>query len=231
MTPMDTEPIPILQLPLFDYGESVSNVVELFPAVWQATECLTSPDSSVRERGLEALFELGAQKVSPLVAYMVATCLNDQEIAIRRQVTYILADLLIKDASGKPIHEEVRKVVVNYLHKLNETTIYGLLEITLIDPEVEKSVFHLLNACPYAGRHLGDILNNWKNPIQIRQKAVYFIGWVGYLEELPVLERLYSRLEARQNGQTMMSFVPPSSKSDEDILPALRVAIRQLQTR
>jgi hypothetical protein len=65
----------------------------------------------------------------------------------------------------------------------------------------------------------------------IRQKAVYFVGLVGYLEALPVLERIQSRLEARQIGQYAMSFAPPSIKSDEDILPSLRIAIKQLSTR
>ncbi len=114
---------------------------------------------------------------------------------------------------------------------MREETIYGLLEVAAIDPLVEKSIFHLLNACPYAGKYLGDILAQWKNPLPIRQKAVYFVGLVGYLDALPVLERLLNRLEARQNGQYAMSFAPPSMKSDEDILPNLRIAIHQLSAR
>jgi hypothetical protein len=228
---MDLNPIPILQLPLFDYGESVTNVVELFPVVWQATEILTAPEPAARQHGLDLLLELGAQKVSPLVAYMIATCLNDPDIYIRQRVAIVLADILVSDTSNKQAPDEVRKVVVNYLHNTNETMVYSLLEATLTNEQVEKSVYHIFNACPYIGRYLGEILAQWKNPLPIRQKAIYYVGLVGYLETLPVLERLFNRLEARQNGQYLMSFAPPTSNSDDDLLPYLRVAIDQLRVR
>jgi hypothetical protein len=228
---MDLDPIPILQLPLFDYGESITNVVELFPAVWQATEFLASPEIGIRQHGLDTLVEIGAQKVSPLVAYMIATCLNDPDFKIRKRAIFILADLLTGDPGKKPIPEEVKKVVKNYLHHINEHIAFILLEVSASDPQVDPSLYQLFNSCPYAGKYLGDIATQWKNPLPIRQKAIYFIGVVGFLEALPVLEKLMSRLEARQNGQYMMSFAPSSSKSDEDLLPYLRVAINQLNTR
>lgn len=228
---MDLDPIPILQLPLFDYGESITNVVELFPTVWQATECLASPEIGIRQHGLDTLVELGAQKVSPLVAYMIATCLNDPDFKIRRRAIFILADLLTGDPSKKQIPEEVKKVVKNYLHHINELIVLNLLEVSINDPQVDPPLYHLFNTCPYVGKYLGDIATQWKNPLPIRQKAIYFIGIVGFLEALPLLEKLMSRLEARQNGQYTMSFAPTSSKSDDDLLPYLRVAINQLNTR
>jgi hypothetical protein len=228
---MDNEPIPILQLPLFDYGESITNIVELFPAVWKATESLTSPDPVKRQRGIDELLELGAQRVSPLVAYMVATCISDPDINIRRRVTYILADLITSGANGKHIPDDVRMIVTNYLHNMRESTVYGLLEVAVADKDAEKSIFHILNACPYAGRYLGEILTEWKNPVPIRYKAIYFIGLVGYLEALPILERMLNRLEARQIGQYAMVFAPPSTKSDDELLPGLRIAINQLNAR
>lgn len=228
---MDLTSIPLLQLPLFDYGESVSNVVELFPAVWQATENLTAPDPATRGHGLDMLLELGAQKVSPLVAYMIATCLNDPDINIRQRVSIILADLIAIDTDGNQATDEVRKVIINYLHNANEAMVFGLLEACLSNIPVEKSIYHIFNASPYVGTYLGEILVHWKNPLPIRQKAIYYVGLVGYLEALPALERLFNRLEARQNGQYLMSFAPPSSKTDDDLLPYLRVAIDQLKAR
>jgi hypothetical protein len=228
---METEPIPILQLPLFEFGESVTNIIELFPAVWQATECLTSPESPTRQRGLNAILELGAQRVSPLVAYVLATCVSDPDILIRRRIAYILADLVTSNIGSKQATNEVQRVLINYLHNITEATVYGLLEIAVEDEQAEKPIYHLFNACPYVGRYLGDILIQWKNPLSIRQKAIYFIGLVGYLEALPVLERLLNRMEARQNGQFTMSFAPPTNKSDDDLLPYLRVAISQLNAR
>ncbi len=228
---MDTNPIPILQLPLFGYGESVTNIVELFPVVWQATENLTSPEAATRQHGIDILLELGAQKVSPLVAYMIATRVNDPEINIRRRVVYVLADLIIVDPSNKQSPDEVRRVVINYLHNINEPVVFGMLEVAVADPKVEKSLYHIFNTCSYVGKYLGEIATQWKNPMPIRQKAIYFIGIVGYLEAMPMLERLYNRLEARQNGQYLMSFAPPSIKSDDDLLPYVRFAMDQLHER
>lgn len=228
---MNFEPIANLQLPLFVYGVPAAKIDELLPNVWVATEALASPDSTTRHHGIDALIELGVQRVSPLVAFMVAACLSDPDIFIRRRVIYILADLILNEPVVSQTPENVRKTVTNYLHNMREETIYGLLEVAAIDPLVEKSIFHLLNACPSAGKYLGDILAQWKNPLAIRQKAVYFVGLVGYLEALPVLERVLNRLEARQSGQYAMSFAPPSIKSDEDILPSLRIAIHQLTAR
>jgi hypothetical protein len=228
---MDTDHIPLLQLPLFDYGETVTSIVELFPAVWQATEFLTYPDTSSRQRGIDLILELGAQRVSPLVAYIVATCLNDTDIYIRRRVVFILAELVGGDPGIKQTPEVVRKVILYYLHNMNEATVYGLLEVAVTDEQAEKSIYHLFNACPYVGKYLGEILNQWKHPLSIRQKAIYFIGLVGYLEALPALERLYNRLESRQNGQYSMPFVPTTTNTDMDLLPHLRVAMTRLGAR
>jgi len=228
---MNIDPVLNIQLPLFVYGEPVGNILELIPAVWNATESLASPEIVTRQHGIDALLELGAQRIAPLVAFMIATCLSDRDIYIRRRVVYILADLIIKEPGGRQTPENIRKTVTNYLHNMGEETIFGLLEVAVIDPLVEKSIYHLLNTCPFAGKYLGDIIAQWKNPLSIRQKAIHFVGLVGYMEALPVLERLLDRLEARQKGQYAMSFAPSSIKSDEDILPNLRIAIQQLSTR
>lgn len=228
---MNFDPLPSLQLPLFVYGEPAENIDELLPTIWSATEALASPKPTTRHHGIDALLELGVQRVSPLVAFMVATCLSDPDIYIRRRVAYILADLIINEPVVSQTPETVRKTVTNYLHNMREETIYGLLEVAVIDPLIEKAIYHLLNACPFAGKYLGDILAQWKNPLPIRQKAVYFVGMVGYIEALPILERILNRLEARQNVQYVMAFAPPSIKSDEDILPSLRTAIQLLSAR
>jgi hypothetical protein len=228
---MNFNPISNVQLPLFVYGEPVENINELLPAVWNATEALASPEAVTRHHGIDALLELGAQWVSPLVAFMMAICLSDRDIYIRRRIAYILADLINMESGGRQTPENIRKTVTNYLHNMREETIYGLLEVAEIDPLVEKSIYHLLNACPFAGKYLGDILTEWKNPLPVRQKAIHFVGLVGYMETLPVLERLLDRLEARHKGQYTMSFAPASIKSDEDIMPFLRIAIQQLSAR
>lgn len=228
---MSFDPLPNVQLPLFVYGEPVDNINELLPVVWNATESLASPEAVTRQHGIDSLLELGAQWVSPLVAFMMATCLGDQDIYIRRRIVYILADLINKEPGIRHAADSIRETVTNYLHNMRQEMIYGLLEVALIDPLVEKSIYRLLNICPFAGKYLGDILSEWKNPLPIRQKAILFVGLVGFMETLPVLERLLDRLKARQRGQYTMAFAPASIKADEDIMPYLRIAIQQLSTR
>jgi hypothetical protein len=227
----DIEPVPILQPPLFVYGEQATNLDELYPAVWNATEALASPDRVTRQHGIDAILDVGAQNVSPLVAYMLATCVNDPDIYIRRRIVLILADLLLFDPIGRPAIENIRKTVSNYLHKMQEETITGILEVAVMDEQADQAIFYLFNACPYAGKYLADIFAQWKNSLPIRQKAVQFIARVGYLEALPVLERMLNRLEARQSEQYLMPFVPASASHDSDILPDLRIAIDQLSAR
>ncbi len=225
---MNFNPISSLQLPLFVYGEPTANLLEVLPAVWSATEALAAPDAMTRHHGIDALVELGVQRTSPLVAYMMATCLNDPDINIRRRATYILTDVVINDPMVGQVSETVRKTVTNYLHNMQEETISGLLEVAVMDPLAEKALYHIFNACPQAGRYLGEIIAQYKNPIPIRQKAIFYVGWVGFTEALPTLQRLLNRLEARQNGQYAMSFAPPSMKSDDEIMPSLRIAIQKL---
>lgn len=227
---MNFTPIANLQLPLFVYGEPTANILEILPAVWNATESLAATDAVTRHHGIDALVELGAQRASPLVAYMIATCINDTDVYIRRRIAYILADLIMIDPLVSQTPDNVRKTVTNYLHNMGEETVYGLLEVAVMDPLVEKSIYHLFNACPYAGRYLGDILSQYKNPLAIRERAIYYVGLVGYTEALPILERLLSRLESRANGQFAMPFAPAAVKSDDDIIPGLRIAINQLRS-
>jgi hypothetical protein len=228
---MNINTLPNVQLPLFVYGEPTENIAEMLPVVWNATECLASADAITRQHGIDAILELGAQKVSPLVAFMIATRLGDKDIYIRRRVIYILADLITWVPGDNQMADSIRKSVTNYLHDIGEEIIFGILEVAVLDPQAEKPIYDLLNASPCAGKYLGEVLTEWKHPLAIRQKAIHFVGLVGYMEALPALERLLDRLEARQNGQFAMSFASSSIKSDEDIMPYLRIAIDRMNSR
>jgi HEAT repeat protein len=225
---MNYNPIPNIQLPLFIYGEPTENILEVLPVVWNAAESLASPDPLTRNHALDAILELGVQRVSPLVAYILSMKLNDPDFSIRRRVIYVIGDLLIDETSRKDIPDQVIKTITYALRSLNEDTIYGLLEVAVLDPLVDNFLYQLFNNCPTAGKHLGEILSRREHPLAIRQRAIYFVGQVGYTEVLPVLERLYNRLEARQNGQYAMSFASRAINHDDNILPVLRIAIDRL---
>jgi hypothetical protein len=74
-----------------------------------------------------------------------------------------------------------------------------------------------------------EIVNDRKKPVEIRQAAIRIIGVVGYIEAIPSLDRLSSRLEARMNGQRSMPFAPPSEKTEVDLLVTIREALASLR--
>jgi hypothetical protein len=223
--------LPSVQLPLFTYGEPSENISELLPMIWDACEALVAQDATLRQHGIDALLEIGAQRGSPLVAFMIATLINDPNIYIRRRTVYILADLINKPIGVKPPHEEIRMTVLNFLRKMAEDSIYGLLEVVVMDPQVETAIYRIFTACPPAGKYLANIISEWNYPLQIRQKAIQMVGLVGYTEAYPTLRRMLDRLEARHEGQFAMAFVPSSIRSDEDIIPYLQDAVQKLKPK
>lgn len=213
---------------LFTLQESTGRI-ELFPAVWNAAEQLIHPDLEIRRNGLEQLIELQAHRFSSLIAYLIATRLTDQDISLRAQIIEALGEVLIPDNEGQPAPDEVRLKLITYLSQLHTREIFSILQVLAEHIELEDIVTRLLDACPFAGTHLMDILTDRSAALEVRIRAVEQIGRVGYLDALPQLERLESRLESRMNGQRSMSFVPLSKSEDQELLPAIHRAITLLR--
>lgn len=223
----------LLQPPLIQLGGGVTGALELFPAVWRAAEELVSPLPRVRRQALVKLDEMDAPRLLPLVAYLVATRLEDPNLEIRREAVRITSSLLAKDHRDRPAVEGVRQAAISYLSQMRTRPVYGLLQVAQAAPGSAKEVARLLNACPYAGRQLMDLLADRKKPLAIRREAANFIGLVGYLEAAPALERLEARLTARLSGQQAMPFAPldpgSAAASEMDLLPGVRRALLMLQ--
>jgi HEAT repeat protein len=219
----------ILQPPLFQFGEASAGAMELFPAVWSACEELAAPDATARHKGLDRLLELGAPRLSPLVTYLLTTRLADPDTGLRARVVQALGALLLPDLEGRPAPEPVRRHLVAALTQMRTRSIYALLEVAYDGADTAACVARLLNVCPYAGGHLVEILNERKLPLTVRRAAVDFIGSVGYLEAIPALERLATRLEARLGGQQSMPFAPPVVQDETDLLPVVQAALAMLK--
>jgi hypothetical protein len=213
---------------LFSLEESTGRV-ELFPAVWNAVEDLTMPDPKLRRSALGRLIEINAPRFSPIVAYVLVTCLTDPDLAFRTQVVKTLGEILVPDGDGRPAPDEVRKCLGHYLGRARTRQVFALLQVTANDPDMEGHVARLLDACPYAGNHMVDIVSDHKLPLEIRKQAVRMIGRVGYLEALPALDRLAARLETRINGQRTMPFAPPPGSNESDLLPGLQATLAILR--
>jgi hypothetical protein len=219
-----------LQPPLFDLGDSSSGIVELFPEVWSALEGMGHPDENRRQESLAYLAETGAHRLSPLVVYVLATRTTDPDMDTRIEVVRLLGSVLTVDPKGNPAPEVVRHQLTSYLSQMRTRQIFSLLQILVIDPSLEASVASLLSACPFAGNHLADVVVSRKTPLEIRKKAVRLIGRVGYLDAIPALERLLSRLESRLHGQQAMPFAPKSSTEEAELLPDLQLTLTLLRS-
>jgi len=214
---------------LFTLEESTGNL-ELFPAVWSAIENVIKTEPHLRRKALEELKTLNAPRLSPLVAYVLATRITDPDLEIRAQVIKILGDILTPDERGHPAPDEVRSVLRNYLSSLRTRQIFALLQISAMDATAFLPVARILDTCSFAGTHLTAILADVHTPIEIRRQAVELIGEVGFTDALPALERLENRLEARLNGQKTMPFAPSAAANESQLLPAIRKTLNILRS-
>ncbi len=215
---------------LFDLGESSQGMVELFPAIWQLSEAVFSPEVAVRRTAVQQIVDTDAARILPLVAYLLATRITEKDIDIRTEVIYALSDILLPDEAGLPPSEPVRQCLSAYMAQMRTRQIYALLQVLPKRPDLEQGVARLLNACPYAGNQLADILTSRKAPLDIRRHAVRLIGLVGYLDAIPALERQLARLESRLNGQQSMSFAPVDMVEDAVLIPDIRRALAFLRS-
>lgn len=226
---LESQEVNLVQPVLFDLGDTSSGVLELFPAVWGATEALASPDLSARQSGLQKLIDLKAARLSPLVVYVIATRLAEPDLHLRVQIVKVLAEVLRRDAHGQAAPEVVRQTLKQVLAQMRKRPIFELLHVVQLDPASQANVAVLLNACPHAGNHLADILANRDFSLEIRFLAAEFIGLVGYIAAIPALERLATRLESRLNGQQTMGFIQPRDDDEVNLLPAVKQALAQLR--
>lgn len=215
---------------LFDYGKYSSGLYELFPQVWQLLEAAINPEISIRRLALKELIELDAARMLPLVAYHLVTRITEPDLDTRALVVYAVSEALIPDEKGNLPTEGVRQCLMGNLSQMRTRQIFALLQVLTKYPNLEPGVARMLNACPYAGNQLADILASRRVPLEIRRYAVRMIGLVGYLDAIPALERLLSRLESRAHGQQAMTFAPPETLEDVELIPDIRRSLAFLKS-
>jgi hypothetical protein len=218
------------QPPLFDIDDGSSGMVELFPRVWQLLEAAISPDTSIRRFAMKEIVELEAVRLIPLVAYFIATRITETDLDTRALVVYAISEALLPDDQGRPPVENVRQNLLLYLSQMRTRQIYAIIQVLPKYPNLEQDVARILNACPYAGNQMADILASRKASLEIRRYAVRMIGLVGYLDAVPALERLLARLESRLHGQTSMSFAPVDMVEDAELIPDIRRSLTFLKS-
>lgn len=200
---MDDDPVTTLKLQpdaLVTFAGAQGDNADKAHVVWGAAEALTSPDLETRHGGVKHLVDQDAVRQFPLIAYMLISRLAEPDIALRAQIVDALADVVTPDGHGEPAHAPSFPVLTTHLMEMRTRQIYALLQVADFDKSNEPKVMGLLDYCSFAGGHLSDILSNRKIPLALRKQAAYFIGRMGYLDALPTLERMVTKLESRRNG-------------------------------
>jgi hypothetical protein len=230
---MDDDPLSIdmRQPTLFGISETSHGILELFPALWGAAEELTSPNIDIRQAALERLAAMNAHRLSPLVAYLVASRILEPDLALRKRVVQLLSEILAPDKDGQPAPESVLRHLSAYLAQMRTRSMVALLQVAALGPGLAALAARLFNACPYGGSQLAEILSDRKAPLEIRRQAAQMIGLVGYLDTLPTLERLETRLSARLSGQQSMPFALSSGPDESELLPVVQSTIKMLRSR
>jgi hypothetical protein len=216
---MDAEPLIVKaeNSQLLELSEPHLNRLETLTAVWDATEALVSPDLLTRITGLKRLLESNAAQQFPLVAYMLATRIVEPDIELRARIVSAIAEVISTGESGIR-NGGVFQTISAYLAGLRTRQIFALLQVVEFDRSKEESTAELLSYCSFAGEHLGQILANRQVSLSIRRQAAKFIGRIGYLDALPALERMVSRMEDRREEE------------DSPLYPALQEAIQLLRS-
>lgn len=196
--------------------------LELFPAAWHAAEKLLCSDVEVRHSGMDDLLSSQAARVSPLLAYLVVTRLFDPDEGMRIRVVEALANILRRDANGQFAPEEVRAQIISGLSQLGDQGLHSLIEVGVAHEKLLGHIAKLINFAPHTGRYLKELAGDRGQPIQIRRLAIYFLGRIGFVDAYSELLRIRNRIESRQWGQKSMPFAPPSSESEELLLPELK---------
>jgi len=157
---LDTLYLTPVQPTFLEVIETTSGLMELFPAVWSAAEGLTSPDVHIRNTSLKRLLELGAPRISPLISYLLATCIPEPDLPLRCRIVRTLGELLVVDEAGRQAPNAVRRHMVTYLAQMRTRPVFCLLQASIAEPNLEAHVTRLLNNCPHAGTHLAEIFSN-----------------------------------------------------------------------
>lgn len=205
-------------------------VLELFPEIWQIAEKISSPNLQTRQKALAELRKTKAARVSPLIAYLLATRILDPEVKFRTSVVEDVSKVMQVDDEGKHAEDAVRTQVVSTLSSLDKSGLMALVEAAVYENSQIENVITLVNYVPNAGEMLREFAADRQLDISIRMMAITLLGQVGYVAALPELERIQNRLQTRQQGQQSMPFAPAQKTSELELLPSLKRSILILRS-
>ncbi|HAY85608.1 MAG TPA: hypothetical protein DCY42_12015 [Chloroflexi bacterium] len=217
------------QLISLDFPEALASL-ELFPGVWKAAEMLGSLDVKMRHHAMDELLRTDAPRISPLIAYLVATRLLDSDLSLRTRIVEALANVMRRDADGRYAPDAVRSHVISALAYFGDPGILALLDLAIKDSSLIPHINKLLNFSPKAGDCLKNVAGDREKTIEFRRMAIFFIGKIGYVDAASELKRIRNRIETRQEAQKRMPFAPPAAEdSEKELLQEIQKTLAVLR--
>ena len=189
---------------------------DLLAEILDAAEALIAPDVMIRMAGVERLEASDAIRQLPFIAYLLTTRLTEPDIVLRTRIVKALGYASGESMGSQKLDASVQKTLIFHLSQIRTREIFALLQVAEYDKSSEPCIASLLACCSFAGGHLSQILSARDTSLEIRRQATHFIGLLGYLDALPVLERMASRFETRMNDR------------DASLLMELQSAVQQL---
>ena len=221
--------IGINQQHTLSFEKASNGLVDDLSVIWRAAEALTSPNLEARKAGFDRLVKLRAHFQYPLVAYLFATRLADPDLKFRSHIVRTVVELLRAQEAGNHVLEAARIRLADTISQMRIRQIFALLQGSDTGLSNDDDVAIILNYNPYAGDHLCSILSDWHAPINIRKKAVIFIERVGFVDALPVLERVASRLLSRYSDKQMSLWELADGNGEASLLPVVENALGVLR--
>jgi hypothetical protein len=208
-------------------GQSTIKESGFLPDIWDAAGAFISPELEIRCEGFRRLDEADAARNYALAAYLFFTRLTEPDIELRTRIVAALSNVFIP-TDGYALEKSPAFLTLTHeLSGMRTRQVFALLQVVDFDKSADYQVAALLEYCSYAGDHLAGILANRSLPLSIRKQAAYFIGQLGYMDALPVLERMSTRLTQRRIGRD--DYGDAVDPGDEcSLLPLLQDALAVL---
>ena len=162
---------------------------------WTTLEKLIAPEPDLRERGLDDLVSQEGFQESPLMIYILATRLSDPDLEVRFHAIQIMGKLLRFDKPDEGLPEQSFRTVTEFTTQMDKGQLIKLLEVSARYLSAEEALVNILKLCSYAGDVLDGIVNDRKQPVEIRQQAIHYCGEVGFLSTEATIANLIQRIE------------------------------------
>jgi hypothetical protein len=200
---------------------------------WRAAEAFVSSSVEGRRQGLAAL-TAGECAFSPLALYLLASRLNEPDLALRREVIAALARCIEPDASAELPPARARDYLASLLAQFGRSQVEWLLEAALPAEPARFLLDHwavavLLDRVPHLAGLLTRIAADRSTALEVRLAAIAAAGDMGVMEALPALEGLRTRVEGQSAGQLAMTFAPAPERDLGLILSTVNAAIHSLR--